>query len=370
MNPRDRILTALSHHQPDRVPFSWGFGPTQEMTHTLDTHFAAQGLSWQALRAATDDKVSVGPTWTGPQPAGGNTFLGIWGIRVKHQSYGTGAYEEFTDFPLAGCETAAQIVRHPWPDPAHYDYQNLRLTVSAQLNPYRRKAVQYFVGNPFEIYCWLTGLEEALTNLVVNPEVVHAALDCIVTFMEVRLSRVLQAAGELIDLLFIADDLGSQTGLLISPAAYRTMLQPYHRRLIACARRQAPHARILFHSDGAVFDILEDLVQTGIDVLEAVQTDAAGMEPERLKAAFGSRLSFHGGISVQQLLPFRDAATVARECRRLVTVLGRDGGYMAAPSHAIQAGTPPENVEAMLRAVLGDSDYAAARAAATHRSEP
>ena len=100
-------------------------------------------------------------------------------------------------------------------------------------------------------------------------------------------------------------------------------------------------------------------------MLEAVQTDAQGMCPERLKAAYGNRLCFHGGISVQQLLPRSDAATVARECRHLVQVFGRKGGYIAAPAHAIQVGTPPENVLAMLRAVLGkEDDEAAAKAAA------
>jgi len=117
----------------------------------------------------------------------------------------------------------------------------------------------------------------------------------------------------------------------------------------------------MMHSDGAVFDILPDVMDAGVEVLEAVQVDAAGMEPERLKAAYGGRLSFHGAVSVQQLLPHSDAAGVMRECRRLVAVLGAEGGYIAAPSHAIQVGTPPENVLAMLRTVLGEADYEAAR---------
>jgi uroporphyrinogen decarboxylase len=114
------------------------------------------------------------------------------------------------------------------------------------------------------------------------------------------------------------------------------------------------------YGDGAVFDILPDLLDAGVDMLEAVQTDAAGMDPQRLKTAFGDRLGFHGGISVQSLLPHGDIATVERECRRLVDVLGQGGGYIAAPSHAIQVGTPPENVAAMLRAVLGEEDFVAA----------
>ncbi len=116
----------------------------------------------------------------------------------------------------------------------------------------------------------------------------------------------------------------------------------------------------MYHSDGAVFDILPDLMEAGVEVLEAVQTDADGMAPERLKAAYGDRLAFHGGIAVQSLLPNADEATVFAECRNLIDVFGEGGGYIAAPTHAIQMGTPPENVLAMLRAVLGEADYEAA----------
>jgi len=105
-------------------------------------------------------------------------------------------------------------------------------------------------------------------------------------------------------------------------------------------------------------------MDAGIDVLEAVQTDTAGMIPQRLKTAFGDTLCFHGGISVQNLLPYADPLTIQQECRKLVDVFGKGGGYIAAPSHAIQVGTPPENVLAMLQAVLGETDFNQAMSAA------
>ena len=140
----------------------------------------------------------------------------------------------------------------------------------------------------------------------------------------------------------------------------------FRSRLFQLGKRLAPQAYVMFHTDGAVFDIVPELIDAGIDVLEAVQTDAAGMAPERLKAAYGDELAFHGGIPVQSLLPHEDAATVARACRHLVRVFGEGGGYIAAPTHAVQVGTPPENVLAMLRAVLGEEDYAAALDVARH----
>lgn len=349
MTPRERILTALAHRQPDRTPFSWGFGPTPEMEAVLARYLAEQGIDWPRLRQATEDNLRFSPAWTGPLPPSGDIF----GIHTRAHSYGDGSYDEFTDFPLAGITDPADIDRYPWPDARHYDCAGLRAAI-LRANPARRHAVTVVGGNPFEIYCWLTGLEEALCNLLLQPELVVRALEHIVGFFEARLRGMLAAAGDLIDLVFLADDLGSQTGLLFSRETYRAVLQPYHRRLIDTVRQLAPHARVFFHSDGAVFDILPDLLDAGIDMLEAVQTDAAGMDPARLKSTFGARLGFHGAISVQQLLPRADAPTVERECRRLVEVLGEGGGYIAAPSHAIQLGTPPENVLAMLQGVLGE----------------
>jgi uroporphyrinogen decarboxylase len=347
MTPRLRLLAALRHEEPDRVPFSWGFGPTSEMAATLRAHLAPQGVNWDVLQALTDDKIHVAPAYQGPPCA--DPGLGIWGIRVRAADYGTGHYEEFTSFPLAGATDLKAVDAYPWPNPDWFDYDGLVAALPADTT----RAVQFSAGNPFELYCWMTGLEEALANLLTEPALVRRALEHITDFLEARLRRTLMAAAGRIDLVFLADDLGTQQSLLMSRETYRAVLQPFHRRLVDAVRQCAPQAFCLLHSDGAVFDIIPDLLDAGIDLLEAVQTDAAGMNPVELKRAYGARLSFQGAISVQHLLPHGDGETVARECRNLVLILGAGGGYIAAPSHAIQVGTPPGNVIAMLRAVLG-----------------
>lgn len=342
--PRQRVLTALAHESTATVPFSWGFGPTAEMGAVLKDFYAARGVDWAALRRETDDLVRLSPLPLAP--AAGN----IWGIRTQRTDYGTGSYNEFCEFPLAGVTDRARLDAYPWPDPAAYDDAGFAARIAAA-NPDQARAVMVPGGNPFEIYCWMTGLEEAMTNLALAPELVECALDHITGFFAERLRRILDAAGPAIDLIFLADDLGSQTGLLLSRAMYRAILQPSHRRLTETIHRHAPRVKAVFHSDGAVFDVIPDLIAAGVDVLEAVQTDAAGMDPARLKREFGRDLCFHGGISVQQLLPRAEAATVERECRALAGIFGENGGYIAAPAHAVQMGTPPENVEAMLRAL-------------------
>ncbi len=356
LTPRQRVLTALTHRQPDRVPFAWGFGTTAEMGEGMLAYYAERGIDWPRLRQAVTDVIGVGPAYRGPAFP---PDTDMWGIRRKTMRYGAGSYDEIAFYPLAGVETVAEIDAYAWPSADWFDYTSVRNN-ALTADPERRYATRMGSGNPFEIYCWMTGLEEAMINLLANPEVVVAGLTHITDFFAEKLRRTLEVAGDVVDLVFLADDLGSQQGLLMSRDHYRAVLQPFHRQLAEIAHRLAPQSFTMFHSDGAVFDVLPDLIDAGIDVLEAVQTDAAGMAPERLKTTFGDRLSFHGAISVQQLLPHSDAATVADECRRLMRVLGNGGGYIAAPSHAIQVGTPPENVDVMLRTVLGETDYQAA----------
>lgn len=356
MTPRERVLCALSHQTPDRIPFSWGFGPTAEMAEHLRADLARRGIVWAKLHDATNDILRYAPKYVGSDLP---PDTDMWGIRRQRISYGGGTYDEIAHSPLAELDTVAKIAAYPWPNPDLFDDAGLRRQIVAA-NPDRRRAVQIWYGTPFETCSWMTGLENTMMRLLTDRELVVASLEHITGFYEARLRRMLAVCGDLVDIVFMGDDLGGQNGLLFSREIYRKVLQPFHRRMIETSRRGAPQARTMFHSDGAVIEVIPDLMEAGIDILEAVQTDAKGMDPSHLKAAFGAKLSFHGAISVQNLLPHRDADTVRQECVRLVKILGQGGGYIAAPSHAIQVGTPPENVLAMLQAVLGEADYRAA----------
>ena len=361
MTHRDRVLYALAHQQPDRTPFSWGFCCTGEMGRELTAWFEPRGLSWPKLRTETEHILRISPDYTGPAAHRASPGRDIWGIKTKRSAYNGGEYAEFCDFPLAGLTSPREIDAYAWPRAEWFDAESLPARIEAA-NPGQQRAVMFApAGNPFEIYSWLTGLEEAMINLLVAPEVVHAAMGHITGFFADRLAACLKSAGSSIDLVFLADDVGGQTGPLMSGTSYRAMLQPYHRRLTDVVKNVAPHVRCVYHTDGAVYELLDDLLDAGIDVLEAVQLDAAGMEPERLKQGFGERVSFHGAISVQQLLPHGEPETIRAACRRLCAILGEGGGYVAAPSHAIQYGTPPENVVAMVEGILGDGAMELAR---------
>jgi uroporphyrinogen decarboxylase len=209
----------------------------------------------------------------------------------------------------------------------------------------RERAILVANGNIFETSWYMRGFEQMFVDMATDPDLADAMLERVTVFQIEFFRRVLSAARGEVDLVFTADDIGGQHGLLLSLDMWRRFIQPRHARLNAAIHEYG--ARVIYHSDGAVMDAVPGLIEMGIDVLQALQFDAAGMDPAALKERHGRQLCFEGGVSVQKTLPFGTPEDVRAEVRRLITVLGREGGYILGPSHAIQAGTPPENVLAM-----------------------
>jgi uroporphyrinogen decarboxylase len=157
--------------------------------------------------------------------------------------------------------------------------------------------------------------------------------------------RVLELVGDRLDMLYFNDDMATQNSLMISKRMWQKYVRPRHERLIGVA--QAHGVPIMYHCDGAMYPLIPELIDMGIDVLNPIQADAAGMEPQRLKEQFGDRLSFHGGIDIIQTLPSGTVEDVQAEVAERIRVLGANGGYVLASSHHIQSDTPLENVLAM-----------------------
>ena len=158
-------------------------------------------------------------------------------------------------------------------------------------------------------------------------------------------TRCLEASRGRIDIFWALTDLGTQSGLLQSRETFHRFIAPSLRTLAQLTHRHG--VTFMFHSCGAVRDVIPDLIELGVDILNPIQPAAAGMAPEGLKRDFGTKLSFHGGIDIQYLLPLESAATVREEVRRRVGVLGKGGGYILAPSHNLQPDIPTENICAM-----------------------
>jgi len=150
--------------------------------------------------------------------------------------------------------------------------------------------------------------------------------------------------GQYVDVVETADDLGGQTGLLISPRMYRKLIKARHAALNAAIRRRT-QARILYHSCGAIMPLIGDLIEVGVDILNPIQPLPGLMDPEELIARYGRRLVFHGGLDVQSLLPTGTPNQVRAHVCHYLDVLGPEC-YIMAPANSVQPGTPPENLVA------------------------
>jgi uroporphyrinogen decarboxylase len=204
---------------------------------------------------------------------------------------------------------------------------------------------------PLERAFSMQGMDKFLLNLAMCPDFAQALLRKITDLCLIHLGHFLDECGQYIDIIKIGDDLGTQERLLISPRMYRQMLKPLHAEIIQ-AIRQRTKAKVFFHSDGDVFDLIEDFIEIGVDILNPVQTSAGKMaDLAALQARYQGRMVFCGAIDTQQVLPFGTPQQVRLEVRRVINLLGRDGGYILASVHTIMNEVPAENILAMVDAV-------------------
>jgi uroporphyrinogen decarboxylase len=343
MTSRERVLTALDHKTTDRVPLAMvcsGINPPAKAE--LDKFLKKErGISVDEYLRPLIDITGIGPEYIGPSL---EERTDIWGVCRAPVSYGSGAYDEIEYYPLAGVGDVTELDAYPWPDPDMFEYSGIPAAVDRERAGADR-CLMVANGNIFESSWYMRGFERFFFDLVDNPELAEGIMDRVLAFYLEYFDRILTAGRGEIDLVFTADDLGGQQGLLMSREMWEHFIKPRHRKLNALIHSHG--AKVIYHSDGAVLEVVDGLMDAGIDILQALQLDAAGMDAEVLKRRFGETLCFEGGVSVQQVLPFGTADEVREEVRRLIRILGRDGGYILGPSHAIQAGTPPENILAM-----------------------
>ncbi|RME54004.1 MAG: uroporphyrinogen-III decarboxylase-like protein, partial [Caldilineae bacterium] len=302
MTPRERWLAVLRREKPDRIPMDyWG---TAEATAKVRKHLGCH-TNWQMFRKLHIDKVvAATPKYVGPRRPGYN----MYGCRVKLVDYGTGAYREIVSNPLAEYETVEEIEAHyTWPSPDWFDFS----VIPDKLKGKEDYPVRGGGSEPFLIYCDLRGREQAYMDLVLNPEIVAYCLDKLFDLAYEYTCRIYEQIPGRVDFSYVAEDFGSQTGLLFSPETIRTVFLPRMKRMMDLAHQAG--AYVFFHSDGAIRPIIPDLIEAGIDILNPIQWRAPGMDREGLKRDFGDKVIFHGGVDNQQTLPFGTVEDVRRE---------------------------------------------------------
>jgi uroporphyrinogen decarboxylase len=351
LSSRERVRLALTHQETDRIPIAMvcsGINPP------VDREFDAllrdqKGCDLKTYLDAILDVRGVEARYVGPRLDPGRD---IWSVRRKEQSFGAGAYDEIVEYPLANISTPADLGKHPWPSVDWFDYSTLEDSIRwAQRDG--EHCLMIHNGNIFESAWYMRGFERMFLDFAENPELVHALFERVTRFYCEHFRRLLESADGRVDLAFTADDIGGQNGLLVSLKTWENFIKPYHQRLNKVIHEFG--VRVIYHTDGSVMKAVPGLVEMGIDVLQALQFSAKGMDPAALKSLAGERLGFEGGVSVQTTLPFGTPEDVRHEVETLIATLGKGGGYILGPSHAIQAGTPAANVLAMFETALNYS---------------
>ena len=347
MNSRERVLTTFAHREPDRVPLWFGMSG-----HFIDKAKKELGLTdAEALRRRLGDdfrrvfasyRVPDAPL---PQGVVSRTIFGV--DRLGYE------YGQPASHPLAAA-SIKEVHAYPWPDPACVDVSGIRSAAKGWRDEY---AILGGDWSPF----WhdaidLLGMENLYLKMYDEPELVDALMRHMVDFYAATSRRILDEAGDLIDVFFIGNDLGSQTGPLLGPALFERFVLPHLKRLIDLGHGYG--LKVQLHCCGGFAPLIPSLIEAGLDALHAVQPDCCGMDPRRLKTEFGERIVFNGGIDSHHVLIDGTPETVRRDTRSVVEIMVPGGGFVAGASHDwILEETPVANIVAMADAVREFGKY-------------
>ncbi|HOF18460.1 MAG TPA: uroporphyrinogen decarboxylase family protein [Phycisphaerae bacterium] len=343
MTPRERWLALLNGQKPDRIPTD--YWATGEVTQRLKKELGC------ADRDELYDKLHIDGTDTlGLSPNkiyyANRPNVDMWGIAFRTVNYGSGTYSEVASHPLAEMTTVEQIHAHRWPDPDDYDWDAFRQEVKKLSG---RRAVRCGAYEPFLLYCRMRGMEQAMMDLLAEPEIAEAILTHLFDYHYRVNERAFDIARGKVDLTYVAEDLGSQHGLLMGLEQIRRFLLPNQKKMADLARSHGIH--IFYHTDGAARDVIPDLIRvTGIEILNPIQWRCPGMEREGLVRDFADQVVFHGAVDNQQTLPFGSVADVRNEVLDNLRIFA-PARWICAPCHNLQPVSPTENIVAMYETI-------------------
>jgi len=373
---RERVKAALSHREPDRIPFDLG-GSRMTGIHVRayaglraalglpPVDVRVGDLTQQLAEVDTDvrDLLGCDVRLVGPRSAAGYrrelveeggylSFIDEWGVGRRMPSDG-GLYYDSFGAPLGGEVDAAIIAAFPWPDAADPGRYVGMADAARQIAEGEGRAV--FVGSICgglsEGLFKMRGFEDGYMDLAAEPERARQLMEKILEIKLAYWDRVLRELGDLVDVVGEADDLGGQDRPLFSPTTYRSLVKPLQRELFSFIHARTS-AKVFLHSCGAIRDLVPDLIEIGVDILNPVQVSAAGMDGAGLKRDFGRDLVFWGGgIDTQRILGAGTPDEVRSEVLRRIADLREGGGFVFAAVHNIQPNVPADNILAMWSAL-------------------
>lgn len=372
MTPRERVAAALEHREPDRVPIALG-GSAQHLTEQrfelLREHF---GLEPPARRTLVGfyttpdynpvlDKLGTDIRYLHIRPPTNyisnsmlkteefEVFTDEWGLTHKLRS----GFYELAGHPLSEDFSKSGIDNFDWPDP--YDpvrVAGLKDEAERLFNEsdYALALHRPVYGNFWEMAKFLLGMEKALMATALEPDLLQYLFEKLAEVQFGFYDAALEQVGPYVQFTEMAEDLGTNVGPMFSPAFYRKHLLPVHTKFIRALKEKTPHLKVLLHNDGAIREFIPDIIEAGFDLLNPIESHLPGMDPAGLKADFGDRLVFQGGVNVKEVLPAGTEEQIRAEVRLRIEQMGPGGGYILGPTHNLGNDIPLENILAFFKA--------------------
>ncbi len=371
MTNRERVAAAFDHRQPDRTPVSLGTtivdGMTRFALHRYEEYLgrevtrpqvtsrimqtaAVPEWIWESLGMEFRPVRHVNSLTPDTTYLEDGSYIDCFGITWKKSEM----YFDPVQGPWFGDVSEAQVRNQPWVDPRH---ASAWYREAARREECRRLREAGFVVvadlvsfGTFEQAAWMRGFSDLLAGFYEDPKLTAAVFEKTTETALGMFEAQLSAIGDLIDVVCHGDDMGMQDRAFFSAELYDRFIKKHHRRVIDLIKSKTK-AKVFLHTCGSVHELIPGLIEVGVDILNPIQTTARNMQPEMLKREFGKDIVFWGGIDTQQTLQNGSDGQIQDEVRRLVDVLGKDGGYVLAPSHNLQSAVEPRKVQVLFQAL-------------------
>ncbi len=368
MSRRQNFLDTMNHKRPENIIIDFGGNPLSTMEGRSQEYFLdflgykkekeyqrllfgkTRRIDERILKHFDVDTRSVGTILTPKeslfQRISEDEYIDEWGIRRVF----TGLYWEAVNAPLKDA-TLEDLDHYPFPNPESISTEELDEIEKQAKDLYENTDYVICGEHPvygiFELGCWMCGFDEFLYRLAAEPEFVEKFFEKVLAYQKKVIELYYGRIGKYIHYTSSGDDFATQNAPFLSPSMFQELVEPYFKERIAYTKKYT-NAYYLHHSCGSIYMLLNDLIDSGVEIINPIQPKARDMEPQRLKKEFGDRIVFHGGIDTQELLPFMSIPQIKEKVAETIDIMIQDGGYIFAAAHNIQEDVAPEKLMVML----------------------
>lgn len=347
MNSKERVLCAVNMEKVDRIPSD--FQAVSIVLERLYEHFQIDkyyDLLDKLCVDIVDIRGIVDPLWVADFDKrwhiGNGVYQNYLGWQMKSKQTDFGPVEEHCGYILSEYQTLEEIKQYNWPKVEWFDFSNMK----KELEQYKDFAVMASGASVYQHPSLVRGLDNILCDMLIDPEIADFIIGKFTDFYMDYFDKMFTECKGMIDIFRIGDDLGMQDRMMISMELFDKYFAPNISKL--CDMAHSYGVKVMFHSCGAIYDYIPNIIKAGVDILDPIQTAAKGMEPSRLRDSYLGEICLHGSIDTQFTLPTGSPEDVANEVRNNIEILGsKNTGFIIAPSHILQSDVKTENILAL-----------------------